>query len=104
MINEIIIGTFSSYEGTKGDFVLIKTKYFQFRQYFTYNQNIGYLCRFHSLFNIYYFLQYLTSKEINQKNIALFNLKNAWNFWSFYKESINLFYSQIFNLFIATKD
>ena len=89
LINEIIIGTFSSYEGTKGDFVLINTKYFQFRQYFTYNQNIGYLCGFHSLFNIYYFLQYLTSKEINQKNIALFNLKNAWNFWSFYKESIN---------------
>ena len=89
LINEIIIGTFSSYEGTKGDFVLINTKYFQFRQYFTYNQNIGYLCGFHSLFNIYYFLQYLTSKEINQKKLALFNLKNAWNFWSFYKESIN---------------
>ena len=89
LINEIIIGTFSSYEGTKGDFVLINTKYFQFRLYFTYNQNIGYLCGFHSLFNIYYFLQYLTSKEINQKKLALFNLKNAWNFWSFYKESIN---------------
>ena len=59
LINEIIIGTFSSYEGTKGDFVLINTKYFQLRQYFTYNQNIGYLCGFHSLFNIYYFLQYL---------------------------------------------
>ena len=89
LINQIIIGTFSSYEGEKGNFVEINTKYFNFKQYFTYNQNIGFLCGFHSLFNIYYFLQYLSSKEDMQKNSALFNLKNAWSFWSFYKESLN---------------
>ena len=95
ILNEIIIGTFSSYEGANQVFSLIKTKYFQFEQYYTYNQNIGYLCGFHSLFNIYYFLQYLTSKEQNKKNIALFNLKNAWCFWSFYKESINFLISNL---------
>ena len=89
LINQIIIGTFSSYEGEKGNFVEINTKYFNFKQYFTYNQNIGFLCGFHSLFNIYYFLQYLSSKGDMQKNSALFNLKNAWSFWSFYKESLN---------------
>jgi len=89
LINQIIIGTFSSYEEEKRNFALINTKYFNFEQYFTYNQNIGFLCGFHSLFNIYYFLQYLSSKEELQKNKALFNLKNAWSFWSFYKESLN---------------
>ena len=89
LINQIIIGTFTSYEEEKREFSLINTKYFNFKQYFTYNQNIGFLCGFHSLFNIYYFLQYLSSKEETQKNKALFNLKNAWSFWSFYKESLN---------------
>ena len=89
LINQIIIGTFTSYEEEKRNFALINTKYFNFKQYFTYNQNIGFLCGFHSLFNIYYFLQYLSSKEEIQKNRALFNLKNAWSFWSFYKESLN---------------
>ena len=90
LINEIIIGTFSSYEQTKEDFYLINTKYFQIKQYYTYNQTVGSsLCGFHSLFNIYYFLKFLTSKELNQQIYALFNLKNAWSFWSFYKDSIN---------------
>ena len=89
LINQIIIGAFTSYGEEKGEFSLINTKYFNFKQYFTYNQNIGYLCGFHSLFNIYYFLQYLSSKDETQKNNALFNLKNAWSFWSFYKESLN---------------
>ena len=89
LINQIIIGTFTSYGEEKREFSLVNTKYFNFKQYFTYNQNIGYLCGFHSLFNIYYFLQYLASKEETQKNKALFNLKNAWSFWSFYKESLN---------------
>ena len=89
LINQIIIGTFTSYEEEKRNFALINTKYFNFKQYFTYNQNIGFLCGFHSLFNIYYFLQYLSSKEELQKNKELFNLKNAWSFWSFYKESLN---------------
>ena len=90
LINEIIVGTFSSYEQTKEDFYLINTKYFQIKQYYTYNQTVGSsLCGFHSLFNIYYFLKFLTSKELNQQIYALFNLKNAWSFWSFYKDSIN---------------
>ena len=89
LINEIIIGNFSSFEEIKEDFILINTKYFKIKQYYTYNQNIGSLCGFHSLFNIYYFLLYLTSKEENQKKCVLFNLRNAWSFWSFYKESVN---------------
>ena len=90
LINEIIVGTFSSYEQTKEDFYLINTKYFQIKQYYTYDQTFGSsLCGFHSLFNIYYFLKFLTSKELNQQIYALFNLKNAWSFWSFYKDSIN---------------
>ena len=89
LINEIIIGSFSSYEKTKDDYSLIKNKYFEFKQYFTYHQNIGYLCGFHSLFNIYHFIKYLISKEEIQKKSSLFNLKNAWSFWSFYKETIN---------------
>ena len=90
LINEIIVGTFSSYEQTKEDFYLINTKYFQIKQYYTYNQTVGSsLCGFHSLFNIYYFLKFLTSKELNQQIYSLFNLKNAWSFWSFYKDSIN---------------
>ena len=95
LINQIIIGTFTSYGEEKREFSLVNTKYFNFKQYFTYNQNIGYLCGFHSLFNIYYFLQYLASKEETQKNKALFNLKNAWSFWSFYKESLNFLLSNL---------
>ena len=95
LINQIIIGTFTSYGEEKREFSLVNTKYFNFKQYFTYNQNIGYLCGFHSLFNIYYFLQYLASKEETQKNKALFNLKNAWSFWSFYKESLNFLLSYL---------
>ena len=87
LINEIIIGTFSSNEEIKESYSLIKTKYYNIKQYYTYNQNIGYLCGFHSLFNIYYFIQYLTSKDLTQKNIYLYNLKNAWSFWTFYRES-----------------
>lgn len=101
LINEIIIGTFSSYEGINLDYSLINTRYFQFKQYYTYNQNRGSLCGFHSLFNIYYFLQYLTTEERNKKNLALFNLKNAWSFWSFYKESINYLLT---NLKLASSD
>ena len=95
LINQIIIGTFTSYGEEKREFSLVNTKYFNFKQYFTYNQNIGYLCGFHSLFNIYYFLQYLAPKEETQKNKALFNLKNAWSFWSFYKESLNFLLSNL---------
>lgn len=101
LINEIIIGTFSSYEGINLDYSLINTRYFQFKQYYTYNQNRGSLCGFHSLFNIYYFLQYLTTEERNKKNLAMFNLKNAWSFWSFYKESINYLLT---NLKLASSD
>ena len=89
IINDIIMGTLISSENRKQSYQIIHTNYFDFTQYFTYKQNMNALCGFHSLFNIYYFLQYLTSKEINQKKMSLFNLKNAWNFWSFYKESIN---------------
>ena len=90
IINEIIIGTFSSYEGTQEDYFLINNNYFQIKQYYTYNQNIGSsLCGFHSLFNIYYFLKFLTSKELNKQKYALFNLRNAWSFWSFYNDTIN---------------
>ena len=84
LINEIILGTFNSSKNLKNDFVVINTNNILFKQYYTYNQNKGYLCGFHSLFNIYYFLQYLITKE----NKFLFYLNNSWSFWSFYKESI----------------
>ena len=89
LINEIIMGTFISKGNSNDVKCIIKTNYFDFIQYYTYNQNNGSLCGFHSLFNIYYFLQYLTSKDNMTKNNYLFHLKNAWSFWSFYKESIN---------------
>ena len=84
LVNEIILGTFNSSKNLKNDFVVINTNNILFKQYYTYNQNKGYLCGFHSLFNIYYFLQYLITKE----NKFLFYLNNSWSFWSFYKESI----------------
>ena len=90
LINDIITGNFISSSNISNTYSLINTKYYQFKQYYTYNQNIGSLCGFHSLFNIYYFLQYLTTEENNQnKSYYLYNLRNAWSFWSFYKESIN---------------
>ena len=93
LINEIITGTFISKENIKDEYSIITTHYFDFKQYYTYNQNKGSLCGFHSLFNIYYFLHYLISLKhdanTNNFNNYLFNLKNAWSFWSFYKESIN---------------
>ena len=90
LINDIITGNFISSSNISNTYSLINTKYYQFKQYYTYNQNIGSLCGFHSLFNIYYFLQYLTTEENNQnKAYYLYNLRNAWSFWSFYKESIN---------------
>ena len=89
LINEIITGTFISNSNTNEAYSIIKTKYFDFTQYYTYNQNIANICGFHALFNIYYFLKYLTSKDNISKDMNLFYLKNAWSFWSFYKESIN---------------
>ena len=99
IINEIITGNFTSKENIKDEFSLISTNYFDFKQYYTYNQNIGSLCGFHSLFNIYYFLQYLFLTESGTSktnyNYYLYNLKNAWSFWSFYKESINYLLSNL---------
>ena len=91
LINQIITGTFiSSKKNTNDAYSVINTKYYQFKQYYVYNQNRGSLCGFHSLLNIYYFLQYLTSEENDKnKSLYLFNLKNSWCFWSFYKEALN---------------
>ena len=96
LINDIITGTFISSDKSKQTFLIIHTKYFDFKQYFVYNQNIGSLCGFHSLFNIYYFLKYLTSNEKDEnKNNYLLNMKNAWCFWSFYNESINYIFNYL---------
>ena len=91
LINQIITGTFiSSTKNVDDTYTIINTKYYQIKQYYTYKQNKGNLCGFHSLFNIYYFLQYLTAEENDtNKNLYLFNLKNSWSFWSFYKETNN---------------
>ena len=88
LINDIIMGTLISSENRKQSYQIIHTNYFDFTQYFTYKQNMNALCGFHSLFNIYYFLQYLTAKE-NDKNFYLLTLRNAWSFWTLYNESLN---------------
>lgn len=98
LVNDIITGTFMSADNLKQPYSLIHTNYFNFKQIFTYYQNMNSLCGFHSLFNIYYFLQYLKAKENDKnknKNNYLFYLKNAWSFWSFYKESLNFLLSNL---------
>jgi hypothetical protein len=96
LVNDIILGNFITSDYMKDSYININTKYFQFKLYYTYEQNINNMCGFHSLFNIYYFLKYLTSNESNdEKNKYLFQIKNAWSFWSFYKESINYLLSNL---------
>ena len=91
IINEIISSRFSDSSMINRPFTLIKTYQYQFKQYYTYQQYKGSLCGFHSLFNIYYFIQYLVT---NHKDFLL-KIKNAWEFWSFYNETLHFLFKNL---------